>query len=134
MNTLILIQGRFLHNILLVRQSSELLHHSFWVANVLTLLCQAHCALLQLFPSLHWEIKDHGLPLPLLLHDDIQSTLGRSNAMRGRFDHILTVRAISSTVPWWPLSTEREPSWLRLVHSLLLFLQFSESSKSILCI
>ena len=101
-----------------------------------TMLCiplfwQAYSALLQLFSSLHWKIKDHRLPLPLLLHHDIQSTLGRSKAMRGRFDHILTFRAISSIAPWWPLSTEREPSWLRLAHSLLLFLQFSESPKSI---
>ena len=40
-------------------------------------------------------------------------------------------RAISSTALSWLPCMEREPSWLRLVHSLLIFLQFSESLKSI---
>ena len=51
---------------------------SFW---------QAYGTLLQLFSTLHWKIKDHCLPLPVLLHHDIQSTLGRSRASRGFFSH-----------------------------------------------
>ena len=42
-------------------------------------LCQADSSLLQLFSVVYWKIKNHRVPLSLLLHNDLQHVLGKSS-------------------------------------------------------
>ena len=92
-------------------------------------LWQADRALLQLLPALHRQTEDHRVPLPLLLHHDLQHPLGRYLHISTNIYAYLYIciyndltRATSSTAPWCEPCTAET---LRLPRSVSLSTKYS---------